>query len=145
MNAHRCEGRDTLKVFHVLAGGIIGLVTLSILTLLFHWLFFRPALRDGQHAFVFFVTVPVGFILGVMTELIRGYLSEGQAGKAGSIACFGGGFLTILFLFVGLFVFSGTENPTLWERLTTTLFWFGLPLLWSGMLLRMGLRLFAGG
>ena len=130
-----------MKPLSILVSGLIGMIALSVLTLFFHWLVFRPALRDGQYVFVFFITVPVGSILGAMTGLIVDYLSEGQPETAGRIALFGAAFLTVLFLLLGLFVFSGTEGPTLWERLSATLFWFGLPLLWSGLLVRMGLRL----
>ena len=126
------------------AGSIIGAVALSVLTVLFHLLFFRRALGDGQYAFVFFVTVPVGIVLGAVTCVVVSYFSEGQISTAGRIAQIGGGFLTVLFLVLGLFVLSGTEKPRLRDRLSATLFWFGLPVLWPGVLLTTGFRLLAG-
>jgi hypothetical protein len=130
-----------MKMLQALAGGIVGTIALSILTLLFHRLCFRRALGDGQYVFVFLLTVPVGIVLGAITGVVLAYFSEGQIGTVGRIAQIGGGFLMALFLLLGLFVFSGTGKPSLWDRLTATLFWFGLPLLWSGVLLTTGFRL----
>ena len=134
-----------MKLLQGMAGSMIGAVALSVLTLLFHWLFFRRALGDGQYVLVFFVTVPVGIVLGAITGVVMAYSSEGQIGTAGRIAQIGGGFLMALFLCLGLFVFSCTEKPSLWDRLTATFFWFGLPLLWAGVLLTTGFRLLARG
>jgi len=127
-----------------LAGSLIGAIALSVLTMLFHQLFFRRALGDGQYGCVFFVSVSVGIVLGVITGLVMAYGSEGQIETAGRIAQIGGGFLMALFLLLGLFVFSGMEKPSPMARLTATLFWFGLPLLWAGVLLTMGFRLVVG-
>ncbi len=133
-----------MKIIQALLSGIVGAIALSGLTVLFHWIFFRPTLGDGQYAFVFFVTVPLGVLLGALTSLSRSYLAQGHTEIAGRIALFGGGILTVLFLLCGLFVFSGTQNPNLWDRLEAVLFWFALPLLWAGVLLKAGLRLLAG-
>ncbi|MCW3054994.1 MAG: hypothetical protein JWN14_4164 [Chthonomonadales bacterium] len=127
-----------------ITGSILGALVLSVLTLLFHRLCFRRALEDGQYVFVFFVTVPVGIVLGAITGVLVACLSAGQTATAGRIAQIGGGFLIVLFLLLGLFVFSGTEKPSLRDRLTATVFWFGPPLLWSGGLLATGFRLVSG-
>jgi hypothetical protein len=132
------------QFFLALAASMIGSVALSILTLLFHWVFFRETLGDGQYVFVFYLTVPIGAVLAGMTSLVRMYLLQGQTDVAGGIARWGGGILVVLFVLVGIFVLSGTGKPTLLQHLTATLFWFGLPLLWSGLLLWAGLRLRAG-
>lgn len=131
-----------MKLFlTVLVASITGPIALTILTVLFHWVFFRAALRDGQYGFVFFLTVPVGAVLAVMTSFVCIYKLQGQQVVAGGIARIGGSILTVLFVLVGVFLLSGTEGPTVLQRLEATLFWFGLPLLWSGLLLWTGLRL----
>lgn len=132
-----------MKLLQALAGSIIGVIALSVLTFLFHRLFFRRALEDGQYGCVFLVSVPAGIVLGAITGVLVAYLAEGQIATAGRIARIGGGLLMAVFLLLGLFVFSSTEKPSLRARLTATLFWFGLPLLWSGGLLATGFRLLA--
>lgn len=133
-----------MKMLSVLAGALLGAVALFAFTTLFHWLFFRPAMADGQYGMVPFITVPIGMVLGALTGFIVAQLSRRRTGTAGRVALFGSGFLTALFLLLGLTVFSGTENPGLMMRLGTTLFWFGLPLIWSGLLIVTGRRLLAG-
>lgn len=112
----------------------MGPLALTILTALYHWVFFRRALADGQYALVVFVTVPVGAILGGITGVVLAHLASGMPNEARQIALFGGGGLASLFLLLGWFVFSGTEIPTLRQRLSATLFWFGVPLAWSFLL-----------
>jgi hypothetical protein len=130
-----------VRIAMVIAGAMVGAISLSMLSLLFHWLFFRSVLSDGQYAFVFFLTVPVGAILGALTSLVWVCLSLAQRETAGRIALFGGSVLTILLLFLGVFALSGTEKPTVMDRLTATVFWCGLPLLWSSALTRIGISL----
>jgi hypothetical protein len=141
--AYRAGG-DLMPLIASFTGGILGSLGLSMLTLVFHWLFFRPAMRDGQYFFVFFVAVPVGALLGGVTALILAYLSRNRAGAAGRLALLGGGCLFLTFVYLGWFVFSGTEKVTVLERLASTTFWFGLPLIWSGVLVRSGLKMLAG-
>jgi len=74
------------RTVSVITGRVVGSIGLSILTIFFHWIFFRSALRDGQSAFVFFLTVPVGMVLGAFSGLIMAYTSRGQTGVAGHIA-----------------------------------------------------------
>lgn len=134
-----------MSLLTVLAGSLLGSIALSLFTLLFHWIFFRPTLYDGQYMFVLFLTIPVGIVLGAMTSTILLNVLSDQRGVAGRIAHFGGIFLLVLFLFLGLFVLSGTGKPTILERLTATLFWFALPLLWAGVFVWIGVRLRSGG
>ena len=129
-----------MKIILIFASAIAGAILLSLLTLLFHWLCFRPALSDGQYAFVFFVTIPLGVVLGVVTGLVKMFLSQGKTGVASRLAVGGGGFLTVLFLLLGFFIFSGTQNPPFLSRVGATVFWFGMPLLWSGILTAFGSR-----
>src|SRR5437763_1286889 len=131
--------RMRMTIVSVLAGAAAGAIVLSALTWVFHWVFFRRAQSDGQYALVLFVTVAVGTVLGAMTGLIVMYLSLGQTGPAELVGVSGGEFLTVLFIVMGWFLFGGTEKPTIRQRLTATLFWFGIPLLWTSLLIRFGL------
>ena len=121
-------------------GALLGSIILSALTVLYHWIFFRPSLGDGQYAFVFLVTVPFGAILGALSASIWAQLRRAKGKIAGRLGVWGGGFLAALFLYFGLFEFCRTENPTVGERVIATLYWFAVPLLWSFLLIRIGLR-----
>ena len=48
---------------------------------------------------------------------------------------------TVLFLYLGWFVFSGDQKPTDMQRLASVVFWFGLPLLWAAALIGTGIRI----
>ena len=120
---------------------MLGVIALSALTLLAHWIFFRPALSDGQYAFVIFLTIPVGALLGAITGAVVQSMSQGQAVSARLTALLGGSILAVVFLLVGLLIMGGTERPSLAERTGATLFWFGLPLLWTGLLILTGLKI----
>ncbi|MBC7529274.1 MAG: hypothetical protein H7308_17225 [Chthonomonadaceae bacterium] len=130
-----------MKILLILVSAIAGAILLSLLTFLFHWLCFRPALSDGQYALVFFVTIPFGAVLGTLSSLVRLFLSRGKTDIARRVAVSSGGFLTILFILLGFFVLSGTQNPSFLERVGATMFWFGVPLFWSGILTAIGLRI----
>jgi len=93
---------------------------------------------------VFFLTAPLGIVLGAMTGFIIACYSQGQADLARHFAATGGGILVVLFLLSGLLVFSGTQRPSILQRLEATVFWFGLPLLWSALLVIAGFWIFAG-
>jgi hypothetical protein len=120
-------------------GAWAGAFALSICTCFLHWVYCRNVFGDGQYAFVFFFTVPMGAILGALTGLVLAYLSQGQASVAGSVALRGGGILSALFLFLGMFALSGTGKRTFWERLSAAAFWCGAALLWCGALVIFGL------
>lgn len=125
----------------LVVGSVVGLVTLSVLTVAFHWIFFRSTLGDGQYALVFIVNAPAGAILGALTGFAFALWSQSQIAAAGWMAAASGGILILGFFLIGWFLLSGTESPSVWERLLSVIFWFGVPLLWSGALSEMGRRL----
>jgi membrane protein DedA with SNARE-associated domain len=59
----------------------------------------------------------------------------------GTAAVVAGAISTVLFLYLGWFVFSGNQNPTDMQRLASVVFWFGLPLLWAAALIGTGIRI----
>jgi hypothetical protein len=48
-------------------GGFLGSWAVSFGTYLYHALTHSPALRDGQYAFIFFLTAPIGWCVGIVT------------------------------------------------------------------------------
>lgn len=51
----------------LLVGAIAGAIGLSLATVLYHWLLFRPALADGQYGMALMFTLPAGCVLGAAT------------------------------------------------------------------------------
>lgn len=122
------------------AGFLLGPILLSVATILSHWIFFRPALADGQYAFIIFFTAPLGAILGVLTAITCSFLAKGDAVIAGRVAFrLGGSLFGVLLL--GMFVLSGAGVRSFWEGVSATLFWCGASLLWSGVLALYGAML----
>jgi hypothetical protein len=132
-----------MRLTESLAGAILGALGLSLLTYAFHWFFFNSTVTDGQYFFVFMVTFPVGALLGGLTGFVAASATAGHGLTAGRMALFSGAVLFAIFLWLGWTVFCGT-NPSLQERLWSTAFWFTLPLLWSALLVRGGLRILSG-
>jgi len=125
----------------IIVGSLGGTLFLPMATLLFHWLFFRPTLADGQYAFVFFLVVPIGFALGAVTGTVLALLSNGQLKLAGRVAQQSGGIVFGLLLLLGAFVLCGTGKASLQDRLSSTVFWCSTSLLWAGGLALYGTRL----
>jgi hypothetical protein len=69
-------------------GIVAGAVGLSLVTLGFHALFFRPVLGDGQYGMVWLFTIPAGAILGGATAFALAAHRQHpvQAGRAGLMA-----------------------------------------------------------
>ncbi len=133
-----------MRLLSVLVSALLGAAVLTVLNVPFHWIFFRPALRDGQYALVVFVTVPVGAVLGGITGWVVAYHIQGQTAAAGRVAQLAGGLTTLIYLCLGLGLFSGTQKSTRRNRLAAVVFWFGLPLVWSALLCCTGFWLLAG-
>lgn len=123
------------------ASALIGALALTALTIPFHAIFFRPALSDGQYGCVLLMTVPAGTVLGGATGLSLAHLTAGHTLAAGLFALWSGSLLASVSLFLGLFVLCGTEKPDISRRISATIFWFGLPVLWCLLLVGVGLRL----
>jgi hypothetical protein len=123
-------------------GAIAGAVALSITTLVYHLLFFRPALHDGQYGMVWIFTVPAGVILGAST----GYaivIFRDQPVLAG-IACIIA--LCLVSIPLGLYLLMTTANSSNTSSTPIPTFlgsvFFGLPtILWLIALLMWGFRL----
>ena len=130
----------------ILSGGALGAVGLPILTMVYEmvaWTVFVPNVDAEALLFLLFVNVPGGALLGGITGFLIACLWEGRPDAAGRTALFGGAISTLLFISLGWFVFTITANPTYMERLTSVVFWFGLPLLLSGALIGTGYRILA--
>lgn len=131
-----------MQVLWIGIGSGVGAVVLTVLTVAFHWLFFRSAIGDGQYGLVFFVTVAAGTGLGAVTgRAFYLWWRLGLETVAARMCVVGGGVLGVLFLWLGWLILSGTENPTMWERARSVVFWFGPALAWAGGLVVAGVRL----
>ena len=130
-----------MNAVRIIVGSLGGALFLPVATLLFHWLFFRPTLADGQYVFVFFLVIPMGFVLGAVTGTVQAFLSNGQLNMTGRVAQQSGGIVFGLLLLLGAFVLCGTGKASLLDRLSSTIFWCSTSLLWAGALALYGSRL----
>ena len=89
-------------------GVVVGAIGLSVISSVYHWLFFRPALNDGQYGMVWIFTVPVGAILGFSTAyaLTEFRKRPVPAGLAGIVA------FSLVAAPLGLYLFLTTTNST---------------------------------
>ncbi len=67
-----------MTLLSIMFGALLGAAALTILTVLFHWILFRRALRYGQYAMVFFGTAPIGIVLDGMTGWVIACHIQGQ-------------------------------------------------------------------
>ncbi len=133
-----------MKFVSILIGALAGSVLLTLLTVLFHWAFYRPMLADGQYALVLFLVVPIGFWLGAVTGLILFHILHGNALLAGQLALNTGKIVSVMMILLGAFVLCGTVSVTLLDRLSSIVCWGGTSLLWSGTLVVYGTKLLRG-
>ncbi|MBV9467727.1 MAG: hypothetical protein JO316_21695 [Abitibacteriaceae bacterium] len=89
-------------------GAIIGSLGLSLLTLVFHWLFFRSTLSDGQYGMVFLFTLPAGVILGTATGYILP-IAHGKSVRGGVICLIGFGLVAVP---LSLYLLLTTSNSS---------------------------------
>lgn len=125
-------------VVPALAGGAIGAIGLSLLTVLVHWLWEPKVLADGQYAFVFFVTVPAGFWLGAATAIGIVYAEAQRISMAGWVCIVAS--LCLLSPALLLTLSSFGAQGRIKESFVEFLFWWGLSALWASGLLYRGLH-----
>jgi hypothetical protein len=123
-------------------GAIVGAIALCITTFVYHLLFFRPALNDGQYGMVWIFTVPAGAILGAST----GYaitIFRDRPVPAGIVCIIA---LCLVAIPLGLYLLMTTANSSNTSSTPVSTFlgsvFFGLPtILWLTALLMWGFRL----
>jgi len=113
----------------------VGAVGLSLVTLAYHWLFYRRTLYDGQYAMIFMLTMPVGAVLGAATGYA--WVVAGNKSQVAGIACLVAlGVATVPF---GIYLWMPARSNGL--RAFIWWFLFALPcVLWMGWLLLWGIR-----
>ena len=83
-------------------GGVLGAVALSVATSIFDAVLQPADWRDGQYVFVYFATIPLGVVLGVITSLSIRERRRGEQKAAAQIALAGGVSGIVLSLVTGL-------------------------------------------
>lgn len=93
------------------AGAIPGAVALSLLTVLFYYLFARDALKDGQFATVFMATIPFGAMVGGVAGAATALLAIGKSDSAGWVCLVSGRLIAGLAILVTYLFVMSTTNP----------------------------------
>ncbi len=134
-----------LRIAFILWGVLLGPFVLLATNVLLHGLFFRTVLGDVREVYVFFLTAPLGVILGAVFGALSGgavsLLSQGDSVSAGRFSVKAGGILFGILFCLGLFLVRGGGSHSLLYSLYCTLFWFGSSLFWSGALALYGILL----
>jgi hypothetical protein len=120
-----------IPIATIILGGIAGGFLTPLLTLVYHFIFFRSSQSDGQYTIVLLVAAMQGAALGGVAGLVFGIWTTGKRRLASQVAKCGGWSLTALFCFLGWQLASGTENPDMVARVISTLFWSLIPMIGS--------------